>query len=151
LFSYVNSTQIMNKIVLITSLLMGAVLSRFAISKLAAWEISVRAFEEMAQPIHVDPTLFRQGTGILIALIVLGYFCTALFQVFYKKLPHLTLRLSLLFQVLGLLTMVGALLSEFLLRVSPKWILVYIALGIIVLSTINIGILLQQKTRNHAS
>lgn len=41
----------MNKVLFITNLLMGMVLSRFAISKLAGWEISVKTFIEMAKPL----------------------------------------------------------------------------------------------------
>ena len=48
----------------ISSLLSGLILSRFAISKLTGWEISVKAFIEMAKPLGIDPTFFRIFTGI---------------------------------------------------------------------------------------
>lgn len=124
-----------------TTLLMGLVLSRFAISKLTGWEISVKAFIEMAKPLGIDPTFFRISTGILISVVFIGYLLTAFFTLVRNKM-ELPFRLdyyNLAFftNTLGLLTMVGALSSEFLLRVEPKWLLVYIAIGVIVFSAIN--------------
>ena len=139
----------MNKVLFITNLLMGIVLSRFAISKLSGWEISVNAFIEMAKPLGIDPTFFRVSTGILISAVVVGYLATAIFSLLNKnsiiryKIPYK--KLSILLNLFGLLTMVGALIAEFSLRVQPKWLLVYIALGIILFSTINIFILNKQN------
>ena len=139
----------MNKILFITNLLMGIVLSRFAISKLAGWEISINAFIEMAKPLGIDPTIFRVSTGVLIYAVVLGYLATAIFSLLNKnsiirsKIPFK--RWATLLNLFGLLTMVGALIAEFSLRVEPKWLLVYIALGIILFSTINIFILNKQN------
>ena len=139
----------MNKVLFITNLLMGAILSRFAISKLTGWEISVKAFIEMAKPLGIDPTFFRVSTGIIITAVVVGYFATAFFSLFttnsgIKTKIHFK-KWALLTNLFGLLTMVGALIAEFSLRVQPKWLLVYIALGIILLSTMNILILNKQK------
>ena len=139
----------MNKVLFITNLLMGIVLSRFAISKLSGWEISVNAFIEMAKPLGIDPTFFRLSTGIVISAVVVGYLATAIFSLLNKnskirsKIPYK--KLSILLNLFGLLTMVGALIAEFSLRVQPKWLLVYIALGIILFSTINIFILNKQN------
>ena len=47
-----------------------------------------------------------------------------------------------------LLTMTGALISEFSLRVQLKMLLVYIAMGIVIFSAINIFILNYSKTKN---
>lgn len=95
----------------ITSLLMGLVLVRFTISKLAGWEISVNAFIEMAKPLGINPTFFRVFTGILILLVVILYFTTVVFALFetklqsYKKLNFISV--STYSNTLGLLTMVG--------------------------------------------
>ena len=139
----------MKKIVFITNLLMGIVLSRFAISKLAGWEISVNAFIEMAKPIGIDPTFFRVFTGIIISAVVIGYLSTAIFSLFSNK-ASLNVKIpyknwGTFSNIFGLLTMIGALIAEFSLRVQPKWLLVYIALGVILFSVINIFILNKQK------
>ena len=132
----------MKPLLFITNLLMALVLSRFAISKLAAWDISVKAFIEMAQPLGIDPTFFRLFTGVIISLIVIGYFTSALYSLFKTKLSDKLKKSHSNFvkfcNLMGLLTMVGALFAEFLLRVEPKWLLVYIAIGVILFSSINI-------------
>lgn len=138
----------MNKVLFITNFLMGIVLSRFAISKLTGWEISVKAFIEMAEPLGIDPTLFRVSTGILISVAVLGYLATAIFSLLRNKASKFKIPFAKwagLANLFGLLTMVGALTAEFSLRVQPKWMLVYIAIGIVVLSATNILILNKQK------
>jgi len=134
----------------ITSLLMGLVLIRFAISKLAGWDISVAAFIEMAQPLGIDPTLFRLTTGVQIALLCLSYLATAIYSPFEHKTflaNRLNFkRLSLFANLFGFVTMSGALLAEFFLRVEPKWLLVYIASGIIIFSSINIGLIINKES-----
>ncbi|MRT92266.1 hypothetical protein [Ancylomarina sp. 16SWW S1-10-2] len=143
----------MNKVLFITNLLMGIVLSRFAISKLAGWDISVKAFIEMAQPLGIDPTFFRVSTGIVISAVVIGYLVTAVFSLIKNnaitkfKIPFT--KWATLTNLFGLLTMVGALIAEFSLRVQPKWLLVYIAIGIVTFSATNIFILnKQQRIKN---
>ena len=135
--------------IIITNFLMALVLSRFAISKLTGWEISVKAFIEMAQPLGIDPTFFRIFTGIIISLIVIGYFTSALYTLFKVKLAgKLKISYSKFVQfskLAGLLTMVGALFAEFFLRVEPKWLLVYIAIAVILFSSINIYVLKAKK------
>jgi len=138
----------MNKLLFITNLLMGSVLSRFAISKLSGWEISVKAFIEMAHPLGIDPTLFRISTGVMISIAVLGYIVTAIFSLVKNKPSILNLpftKWATLTNLFGLLAMLGALTAEFSLRVNPKWMLVYIAIGIVILSATNIYILNTQK------
>ena len=141
----------MNKLLFITNLLMGTVLSRFAISKLTGWDISVKAFIEMAKPLGIDPTFFRIFTGIVISAVVLGYLATAVFSLLKKNaLMNAKIPFSLwatFTNLFGLLTMVGALMAEFFLRVQPKMLLVYIASGIILFSAINILILNKKKNR----
>lgn len=136
----------MNKIILFTTnLLMGLVLSRFAISKLTGWEISVKAFIEMAKPLGIDPTFFRVFTGIIILFIFLGYLATSLLSLLIKKMDVKQkaqyLLVAKITNLAGLLTMVGALLAEYFLRVEPKLLLVYIAIGVIVFSSINLYII----------
>ncbi|WP_372755412.1 hypothetical protein [Labilibaculum sp.] len=128
-----------------TNLLMSAVLSRFAISKLAGWEISVNAFIEMAQPLGINPTFFRLFTGFVILSIVIAYLSTAIYSLFESKIGS---EVKINFKkfanysnLMGLLTMIGALLAELFLRVQPKWPLVYIAIAVIILSIINMIIL----------
>lgn len=138
----------MSKVLFITNFLMGIVLSRFAISKLTGWEISVKAFIEMAQPLGIDPTFFRVSTGIVISMVVVGYITTAVFSLLKNtvtifKVPFTNW--ATLANLFGLLTMIGALVAEFSLRIQPKWMLVYIAIGIVILSATNIFILKKQK------
>jgi len=129
----------------ITNLLMGLVLSRFAISKLTGWDISVKAFIEMAKPLGIDPTFFRVFTGVIILFIFLGYLVTSLFTLLENKMQDKQKMSYILFVKLtnlaGLLTMGGALLAEYFLRVEPKLLLVYIAIGVIVFSSINLYII----------
>ena len=134
-----------------SSLLMGVILSRFAISKLAGWEISVQAFIEMANPLGINPTFFRVSTGVIILIVVLSYLFSAFYTFFQKKvlLPSKLdyLKLSILTNVVGIFTMTGALLSEFYLRIQPKWPLVYIAIGIIIFSSINLWIIIRKENK----
>ncbi|AFM03128.1 hypothetical protein Fleli_0665 [Bernardetia litoralis DSM 6794] len=133
----------------ISSLLMGLVLIRFSISKLAGWKISVDAFIEMAKPLGIDPTFFRISTGFLISTICISYLINAIIT-FFPQIVALSskdkiYKFSLFANTLGLLTMLGALLSEFLLRVEPKWLLVYIATAIVLFSIVNLGIIMKNK------
>ena len=142
----------MKKVLFITNLLMGIVLSRFAISKLVGWDISVKAFTEMAKPLGIDPTFFRIFTGIVIAAVVIAYLSTAIFSllkkdtVFKSKIPFT--KWATYANLFGLLTMTGALISEFSLRVQPKILLVYIASTIIILSLLNI-IMINRHSKNY--
>lgn len=139
----------MSKVLFINNLLMGIVLSRFAISKLTGWEVSVNAFIEMSKPLGINPTFFRVSTGIIISAVVIGYLLTAIFSLTKNNSiikPKIDFNKWAMFaNFFGLLTMVGALISEFSLRVQPKWLLVYIALGIVLFSAVNIYILKKQQ------
>jgi CDP-diglyceride synthetase len=126
---------------------MGLVLSRFAISKLAGWEISVNAFIEMAKPLGIDPTFFRVFTGFIISAVVIGYLAIAIYSLVKNKSEKKYKKSAILLNLFGLLTMIGALIAEFSLRVQPKWMLVYIAIGIVLISTLNIIILKKEKTQ----
>ncbi|MCO4755531.1 MAG: hypothetical protein KC478_13700 [Bacteriovoracaceae bacterium] len=129
----------MNKFLIITTLFNGAILIRFSLSKLFAWPISVAAFIEMAKPLGIDPTFFRVFTGIIITTVVVAYFTSLYFIV--RGLIHKStkaLNFVMFSNLLGTGVMAGALLSEFFLRVTPKWPLVYIAAAIIIFSVTNL-------------
>jgi hypothetical protein len=128
----------MNKFMKITNLLSGILLIRFSLSKLFAWPISVKAFIEMAKPIGIDPTFFRLFTGVVITTICLGYFYS-FYLLFRNKVQPNTKEVtySMFFNFIGAGVMIGALTAEFLLRVEPKWPLVFIALFIVITSVIN--------------
>lgn len=116
----------------------GLILIRFTISKFAAWPVSVAAFVDMAKPIGIDPTLFRIGTGFIIGYASLSFFTNALILLL-KKEGNEKIRLLYTFNSLyasGAMT--GALFSEFFLRSAPKWPLVYIATGIVVIAIVNV-------------
>src|SRR5690606_6747811 len=129
----------MSKFFLFTHFFNAAVLVRFVISKLFAWPISVAAFIEMAQPIGIDPTFFRIFTGLTLSVVVVGY-STSLVLLAKNGLPKTKESLYLVqaSNLLGIAVMTGALLSEFLLRVEPKWPLVVIAAAIVIFSTLNL-------------
>lgn len=122
-----------------TSLLIGLVFIRFSLSKLASNPMVVEQFIEMAKPIGVDPTFFRMSTGVLLLIIAVLYILSALGVIFKSRKPNP------LVYLLGIGIMLGALLSEFLLRTEPKWMLVVIALFITTFSTINFLMLRNSK------
>ncbi|MEZ4268680.1 MAG: hypothetical protein R3F39_20165, partial [Myxococcota bacterium] len=122
-----------------THLFSGAILIRFALSKLFAWPISVAAFVEMAQPLGIDPTFFRVFTGVVISAVVVGYFASLYLVVRDKHLGgENALTFVKLANLLGIGVMSGALLAEFFLRLTPKIPLVFIASAIVVLSAFNL-------------
>lgn len=132
--------SIMKTLVVITNLISGLLLVRFSISKLFAWPISVTAFVEMAKPLGIDPTFFRLSTGVLITAICLGYLTNFILLVTKKeKLSLKGYPFIMLSNLLGIGVMIGALISEFALRVEPKWPLVIIASVIILFSIFNIS------------
>ena len=105
---------------------MAIILSRFAISKLAGWDVSIEAFIEMAKPLGINSSFFRISTGILILAVVLGYLATAIYSLIRKNVEN-NYKISFTkwatyANLLGLATMVGALIAEFSLRAQPKWL-----------------------------
>lgn len=132
----------MHKLLLITHFINGFLLVRFSISKLLAWPISVNAFIEMSKPIGIDPTFFRLSTGVLISTVCIFYFLS-FFLLLTNKMSNTNQKTKtiLLANLLGIGAMSGALISEFFLRISPKWPLVIIASMIILFSILNIILL----------
>lgn len=129
----------MKKYLISSHLFCGTILIRFALSKLLAWPISVAAFVEMAGPLGIDPTFFRIATGIVITTVVIAYL-SSLFLVIRDKYRanRRALTFIKLSNLLGMGVMSGALLSEFVLRTTPKMPLVFIAASIVVLSAVNL-------------
>ncbi|WP_435894119.1 hypothetical protein [Oceaniferula spumae] len=127
------------KIILsLLNLLAGLVLVRFTISKFAAWPISVAAFEDMAKPLGIDPTMFRIGTGFIIGFAALFFFVNAILILRKCLERNQCVRLFTIANLYGIGAMVGALFSEFFLRTEVKWMLVYIAAAIICIALINL-------------
>jgi hypothetical protein len=130
--------HIMKYVLAILNLLAGLVLTRFTISKLAAWPISVAAFEDMAKPIGIDPTFFRITTGFIIGYAAISFFVN-FFLIIRNKLGQRSFTRLFVFNCFYALgAMTGALFSEFFLRSNPKWVLVYIAVGIIAIVISNL-------------
>lgn len=119
------------------NLISGLILSRFTISKFAAWPESVAGFVDMAKPIGIDPTFFRIATGFIIGYAMIAMVTNGL-VLFLKNRSE---KLELLFTFNGLYAagaMFGALASEFGLRSTAKWPLVYIAIGILTVAAANL-------------
>ena len=129
----------MNLFMKVTAFLNGLLFVRFVVSKFMAWPVSVEAFIEMAQPIGVDPTVFRLTTGVIILSACLAYF-TIFYLLMTGKVKENTKTLiySVFFNCYGIGVMIGALSAEFLLRDHAKVPLVIIALFILITSAINV-------------
>jgi hypothetical protein len=102
----------------------------------------------MAKPIGIDPTFFRLFTGVVITIICLGYFYS-FYLLVRNKVQSNTKEIiySMFFNFIGTGVMIGALTAEFLLRVEPKWPLVFIALFIVITSVINFSNLKKIQTK----
>lgn len=132
-----NKDSIIKTLLIILNFLAGLVLVRFTVSKFAAWPISVAGFVDMAKPLGIDPTTFRLTAGFIIGYTALAFFINILI-IFFKKENNRKYILLLTFNILYAIgAMVGALLTEFYLRSSVKWLLVYIAVGVIVIAIMN--------------
>ncbi len=132
----------MKKTIILLHLLPVILMSWFAIPKILGAKTSVQGFNEMSGSLPISSDNFRIFTGLTELLIVL------LFAMFLalslKKMSFLTglninkKIVSLLANGLLLTTMIGALIAEFVMRETPKYMLVYIAIGLIVITVINI-------------
>ena len=82
---------------------------------------------------------FSAAVLVRFAISIMGYL-TSLFLTSQKGFPKKKESLYLVkgANLLGLGVMTGALFSEFLLRVNPKWPLVYIASAIVIFSALNL-------------
>ena len=128
----------MKPLLIVLNSFSGLVLIRFTISKFAAWPISVAAFVDMAKPIGIDPTFFRIATGFVIGYAAISFFTNSLILLLKKEGNE---KFKLLFTFNSLYAtgaMIGALVSEFFLRSTPKWPLVYIATAIVVIAVVNL-------------
>ncbi len=122
------------------NLIAGLILTRFTISKFAAWPVSVAAFEDMAKPLGIDPTFFRIGTGFIIGFAAISFFINCIIILLNKQSHAKCIRLFTVNIFYSFGAMIGALFAEFLLRSSVKWPLVYIAIGVLVISLANLVI-----------
>lgn len=119
------------------NLISGLVLSRFTISKFAAWPQSVAGFVDMAKPIGIDPTFFRIATGFIIGYAMIALVTNGVLLLLKTRSE----KLRLLFTFNGFYAagaMLGALVSEFALRSTAKWPLVDIAIGILIVAGVNL-------------
>lgn len=122
----------------VLNLLAGLILTRFTISKFAAWPISVAAFNDMAKPLGIDPTLFRIGTGFIIGYAAISFFVNCALLLLNKVEQRKPTILFAFNNVYAIGAMIGALFSEFFLRSEIKWMLVYIAIAVIAIATANL-------------
>lgn len=128
----------MRTLLIILNAISGLVLVRFTVSKFAAWPVSVEAFIDMARPLGIDPTFFPVATGFVIGYAAVSFFTNALILLLKKERIE---KIKLLYTFNCLYAtgaMTGAVFSEFLLRSAPKWPLVYIAIGIVVVALTNL-------------
>ncbi len=128
----------MKALLIFLNLIAGSILIRFTISKFAAWPVSVAGFVDMAKPIGVDPTFFRIATGFIIGFAALSFFINCLIILLRKEDYSKYLLLFTFNNLYSTGAMLGALLSEFFLRSSVKWLLVYIAIGIVFITMLNL-------------
>ncbi|WP_166831748.1 hypothetical protein [Thalassoroseus pseudoceratinae] len=135
----------MKPLLAVLNLLSGLILVRFTVSKFAAWPVSVAAFVEMAKPLGIDPTVFRIATGFVIGYAALSFFANSLILLLKKEGNGKCKLLYTFNSLYAIGAMTGALVSEFFLRSAPKWPLVYIAIGIVVIAATNL-LLRDRKT-----
>jgi len=128
----------MKPLFIVLHLISGLVLTRFTISKFAAWPISVAAFVDMAKPLGIDPTFFRIATGFIIGYAAVSFFTNCLFLLLKKEQNEKAKLLYTFNSLYAIGAMTGALFAEFFLRSTPKWPLVYIAIGILVFAVVNL-------------
>lgn len=115
---------------------------RFAIPKILGQQISVEGFNEMSRSLPVSSDFFRIFTGMTELTIV---FLAILFLLLsWGKIKSLSplykyrSRVSTASNGLLLATMTGAILAEFFARENTKYVLVYIAVGLIIAAIINL-------------
>ncbi|MDF3130577.1 hypothetical protein P0Y35_15320 [Kiritimatiellaeota bacterium B1221] len=123
---------------ILLNVMTALILTRFTVSKFAAWPESVAGFVDMAKPLGIDPTFFRITTGFIIGFAVLFFLSNVLILIRMKNAQGGFIRWFTFNNLYALGAMTGALLAEFFLRSSVKWMLVYIALGVILVSILNL-------------
>ncbi len=128
----------MKSLLIVLNLIAGLVLTRFTISKFAAWPVSVAGFVDMAKPLGIDPTIFRIGTGFIIGYAALSFFANGLILLAKKEEGHRYIIFIAFNIAYAIGAMIGALFAEFFLRSNVKWPLVYIAIGVIIISLVNL-------------
>lgn len=112
----------------------------FALPKLQSMPVSVKSFTMFSTVLPIDATVFMYFTGVIELLIAL----LLIFSLFIKKID-LKKKLGLSGFFLLLATMIGAILIEQFVRVTPVPKLMTIALVLIVISIYELNLLSQKK------
>ncbi|MDO6602621.1 hypothetical protein [Arenibacter palladensis] len=109
----------------------------FAIPKLLAKPMSVAGFQQFENAIQIDADFFRVFTGIAEISMVLFILYFAITQ---------NIRVGIFANAFLLITMISALLLEFLARPEPKMLLVIIAILLALFSLYQLLYLKKQTT-----
>lgn len=132
----------MKKFILLLHFIAAVLMFRFALPKILGQEVSVQGFNEITRSLPVSSDFFRIFTGVteLIIVFLMGLFLVLSIQKINiaPALKNYKGIISLTANGLLLATMIGGLLAEFFARDMPKYALVYIACGLILVSLINI-------------
>ncbi len=142
----------MRKIILWLHVLPALLMAWFAAPKILGAKTSVEGFNEMSQSLPVSSDVFRVFTGASELLIVLLFLIFLILS--FKEINFLSAlgidRKIVSFAANGFLlaTMIGALIAEFFMRDTPKNMLVYIAIALIVITIINISYFFTSKDNN---
>ncbi|MDQ6913886.1 MAG: hypothetical protein M3128_13545 [Verrucomicrobiota bacterium] len=116
---------------------------RFALPKILGQAVSVAGFNQITRSLPVSSDVFRIFTGVtelVIAFLVVVFLLLSFERI--TILPGLRKhRSSISIAANGLLlaTMTGGLLAEFFARDTPKYTLVYFALGLMLISLFNLS------------
>lgn len=140
----------MKKFILLLHFIIVGVLLRFAIPKISGQRVSVEGFNEMSRSLPVSSDFFRVFTGVTeltIAFLSILFLLLSFGKInFLSPLYKYKRSISIAANGLLLATMSGALLAEFYARDNPKYLLVYIAVGLIIISIINLYYCLTSET-----
>lgn len=132
----------MKKFILLLHFIAAVSMFRFALPKVSGQQVSIKGFDEITRSLPVSSDFFRVFTGVTELFIV---FLMVLFLVLsFKKIKIISAlniskrSVSIIANGLLLITMLGALTAEFFARDTPKYMLVYFAFGLIILSLVNL-------------
>ncbi len=132
----------MRKIILLLHLIAAVLMFRFALPKIWGQAVSVAGFNEITRSLPVSSDVFRIFTGVteLVIVFLLVVFLLLSFEQI-KIMPSLRKHkssISIAANGLLLATMIGGLLAEFFARDTPKYALVYFAVGLVIISLVNL-------------
>lgn len=141
----------MRIIVLLLHFIAAVLMFRFAMPKILGQAVSVEGFNEITRSLRVSSDVFRIFTGVtelVIAFLLIAFLLLSFEPI--KLMPALRYykrTISIAANGLLLATMVGGLLAEFFARDTPKYTLVYIAIGLIIISLVNLYYVLTSEGR----